>query len=280
MKRPAIYIGFLYILGLITASIVIEQFRIVACVMMIILAIVLLLINKKIWKYVLFSTLSCVIACCSYWHCENMIIKNQVNYIGKEVVFTGNIASQIIYDSGYAEYILTGYFQDDNIKANIKLFCENQDLNYGDEIIISGVAQRIQSNYIFDSETYYQAKQIFLEFDITTEILEINISEYKTLKNIIYNWRANMTEKILSHMDSEAGAMLTGMLFGDKSSMRYATKKALYRTGIGHILAVSGLHLDFLAGCVLFLLKKCKVGRKLSFLIIMLVCSGFVLCAG
>lgn len=278
MKRPAIYIGFSYILGLITASVI--HLRIVACISMLVLAMGLLLVNKKIWKYVLFSTLSCLIACCSYWHCENRVINKQINYIGQEVVFTGNISSQVIYDSGYAEYILKGCFQDDNLKFNIKLFCENQNVNYGDEIIISGIPERIQANYIFDSANYYQAKQVFLEFDAMTEIQEINISEHKTLRSIIYNWRASMTEKILSHMDSETGAMLTGMLFGDKSGMSKSTKKALYRTGIGHILAVSGLHLDFLASCVIFLLHKCKAGRKLSFGIIIITCSLFVLCAG
>ena len=280
MKRPAIYIGFSYILGLVIALLITEQLRIIACVMILVLPTGLLLINRNIWKYVVFSTLSCVIACCSYWHCEIMTIQKQVNYIGQKVIFTGNIISQVVYDSGYAEYILTGYFQDSDITANVKLYCENQELNYHDEMVISGVPEKIQGNYIFDSEAYYQAKQVFLEFDAMTEILEINVSESQTIKSKIYHWRVNMTEKILSCMDSESGAMLTGMLFGDKSGMSRATKKALYRTGIGHILAVSGLHLDFLAGCLLLLLKKCKAGRKLSFMIIAVVCSGFVLCAG
>lgn len=279
MKRPALCIGFPYILGLVTASVIAGQFRMFVCIAIVLLAICLMLLRRTVWKYVLFSTLSCLIACCSYWHHETMTIEKQMIYAGKETSFTGQVTEQTVYENGYAEYILKGCFPD-NTTANIKLYCENQNLNYGDEMIISGVPARIRADYVFDSAEYYQAKNIFLEFDFMTEILEVNVLEYQTLRSCIYHWKASMIERILAYMDAETGAMLTGMLFGDKSGMSRATKKALYRTGIGHILAVSGLHLDFLAGCMAFLLKKCKAGRKLSFGMIAVLCSLFVICAG
>ena len=286
MKRPALWIGFPYLLGLVAASAVTGQFRIVLCIGIVLSALLLCLFSRTVWKYLLLSTLSCLIACCHYWHHETSTIGRQQDYVGQEIIFTGEVTELSVYDSGYAGYVLTGYFAEipEETGIKIKLFCENQNADYGDWITIAGIPEKIQGNYIFDSAEYYQARNIFLEFGIMIEILEVEKnpeqSLFRKLVYGIYHWRTDMIQKILDRMGQETGSLLTGMLFGDKSAMSRETKKDLYRTGIGHILAVSGLHLDFLAACVGFLLKKCHAGRKFSFGMIAIVCSLFVICAG
>lgn len=286
MKRPALWIGFPYLLGLVAASAVTGQFRIVLCAGIVVSALIVCLFSRTVWKYLLLSTLSCLIACCHYWHHETVTIGRQQAYVGRETVFTGEVTELSVYDSGYAGYVLTGYFQENSQETGIKikLFCEDQNADYGDRIMISGIPERIQGNYIFDSAEYYQARNIFLEFGIMTEILEVEKDAgqglFRKLVYGIYHWRTDRTEKILSRMGQETGGLLTGMLFGDKSAMSRETKRNFYRTGIGHILAVSGLHLDFLAACIGFLLKKCRAGRKFSFGILAAACSLFVICAG
>ncbi|MDE5755325.1 MAG: ComEC family competence protein [Oscillospiraceae bacterium] len=286
MKRPALWIGFPYLLGLVAASAVTGQFRIFLCIGLVTSALIVCLFSRTVWKYLLLSTLSCLTACCNYWHHETITIERQQDYAGQKTVFTGEVTELSIYDSGYAGYVLTGYFAEnpEDTRIKIKLFCEDQNADYGDRITIAGIPERIQGNYIFDSAEYYQARNIFLEFGIMTEILEVEKNPkqdlFRKLVYGIYRWRTDMTKKILAQMGQETGGLMTGMLFGDKSTMSQETKRDLYRTGIGHILAVSGLHLDFLAVCVGFLLKKCHAGRKFSFGMIAIVCSLFVICAG
>ncbi|MDE6088735.1 MAG: competence protein ComEC family protein [Oscillospiraceae bacterium] len=293
MKRPAVWIGFSYLLGLLTASVV--QFRIFLCTGIVLFAGMVILWDRTVWKYLLCSTLSCLIACCSYWHQEEIVnrkIADQECYVGQDVVFTGEITELSHYKNNYTGYILTGYFAENPESDGIRihLFCEDQNTDYGDRMTISGIPERIRGSYVFDSEAYYQAKNIFLEFNFLTEILAIEKSEnseksgiqpiFQNLVYQIYHWRTDMTERLQSRMGEETGGFLTGMLFGDKSGMDRTTKKALYRTGIGHLLAVSGLHLDFLAACLGFLLKKCRAGRKLTFMIIGIACGLFAICAG
>nr|MDE6729685.1 competence protein ComEC family protein [Oscillospiraceae bacterium] len=283
MKRPAVWIGFSYLLGLLTASVI--QSRIFLCMGMVLFAGIVILWDRTVWKYLLCSTLSCLIACCSYWHQEeisNRKIAEQERYAGQEAVFTGKIIELSHYANSYAGYILEGCFEEDPESDGIRihLFCEDQNADYGDQMTIAGIPERIQGSYVFDSEAYYRRKQVFLEFDFQTEILDVE--KYKNLNLVyaIYHWRTDMTERLQSRMGEETGGFLTGMLFGDKSGMDRHTKKALYRTGIGHLLAVSGLHLDFLAVCLGFVLKKCRAGRKLNFLIIGIACGLFAICAG
>ena len=273
MKRPALYIGIPYALGLLIAS----KFDILSWGVILLTAFGILLYRRAVWKYVLLSTLSCLIACC---HHEDVTGRRQADFAGREIVFSGQITEKTAYSSGYANYVLKGIIQEYDVSANIELFIEDDTLSYGDTVTVSGIPKLISSSYLFDSERYTSVKNIFLRFEADTEILEIQPLEKETLRSIIYHWRERMKERILSHMDTDTGAMLTAMLFGDKSSLDYSAKTALYRTGIGHILAVSGLHLDFLALCVSWILEQCKAGRKFSFLIIMILCGLFVICAG
>ncbi|MDE5769094.1 MAG: ComEC/Rec2 family competence protein, partial [Oscillospiraceae bacterium] len=255
MKRPAVWIGFSYLLGLLMASVV--QFRIFLCTGIVLFAGIVILWNRTVWKYLLCSTLSCLIACCSYWHHEEIMnreIVKQERYAGQEVVFTGEVTELSRYQNSYTGYILTGHFEEDPESDGIRihLFCEDQNADYGDQMTISGIPERIRGSYGFDSEAYYRGKNIFLEFNFLTEILSVEKFKnseksgiqriFRNLVYSIYHWRTDMTERLQSQMGEETGGFLTGMLFGDKSGMDRHMKKALYRTGIGHLLAVSGLH--------------------------------------
>ncbi len=278
MKRPALYIGLPYVLGLLIAS----RLDILSWSVILLTAFGMILYRRSVWKYVVLSTLSCLIACCCYWHHDNMTALKQKDFAGLEIVFTGQIIEKTVYSSGNADYLLKGRIDRGDTPAKIELFIDDDSFSYGDVLKISGRPEQIASSYLFDSAAYARAKNLFLCFDLhtATEILEVQPLEKQTLFSLIYNWRTRMTERIQTHMPSDTASMLTGMLFGDKTGLRHSVRTSLYRTGIGHTLAVSGLHLDFLAMCISLIFSKFKAGRKSKFMIIMLLCSLFVICAG
>ncbi len=277
MKRPALYIGLPYILGLLIAS----RLDILSWSVMLLAALGVIVYRRSVWKYVVLSTLSCLIACCCYWN-HDTAAQNQKSLAGLEVTFTGKIIRKTAYASGNADYLLQGRIDRNDIPAKVELFIDQDDFNYGDVLTFSGRPKKIESSYLFDSESYARAENLFLCFDLETgtEIIQVQPIEKQTVSSMIFHWRNRMTERIRQHMPEDSAAMLIGMLFGDKSGMRHSLKTSLYRTGIGHILAVSGLHLDFLAMCISWILEKCRAGRKLQFLLILPVCSLFVICAG
>ena len=277
MKRPALYIGLPYIMGLLIAS----RLGILSWSVILLTALGMILYRRSVWKYVVLSTLSCLIACCSYWHHTALTETVQKAFIGEEIIFTGQITEKTAYASGNADYILKGIINE-AVPANIELFIDDDSFHYGDSLTISGKPEKITSNYLFDSEMHSRAKNLFLCIDKETEpeISEVKPLERQTLFSVIYNWRMRMTERIQAHMPEDTGAMLTGMLFGDKTELRRSVKTSLYRTGIGHTLAISGLHLDFLAICANWILERLKAGRKAKFCLIGLACGLFVICAG
>ena len=69
-------------------------------------------------------------------------------------------------------------------------------------------------------------------------------------------------------MTEENSAISYAMYFGDKSEITYETKNAFSKSGISHILAISGLHVGVLVGLLMFIFKKCKINKYVSFGII------------
>ncbi|MBR0485917.1 MAG: ComEC/Rec2 family competence protein, partial [Oscillospiraceae bacterium] len=278
MKRPALYIGLPYIMGLLIAS----RLDILSWSVILLIAFGIILYRRSVWKYVVLSTLSCLIACCCYWHHDSMTAQVQKEFAGLEIIFTGKIIEKTAYASGNAEYLLKGRINRGDTPANIKLFIDDDSFHYGDILTVSGCPERIASDYLFDDESYSRAKNVFLCFDLYTEkeILEVQPLKKQSLFSIIYSWRTRMTERIQVRMPADTASMLTGMLFGDKTELRHSVKTSLYRTGIGHILAVSGLHLDFLAMCANWILEKLRAGRKSKFILSAILCGLFVICAG
>ena len=281
MKRPALCVTVPYVLGLVLTSVFVRQLWIpVGGVVL--TAVVLLLWRRDMWKYVLLGTLSCLTACCVYW-CKDVSFVQQAALQGQEAVFEGTVTSVTVYQSGYARYYLEGTFEDVSLQelpAKAELFCEQTDYIPGDALTLYGRPEEQTSGYLFDNAAYARSQGICLRFGNETEILENPDAVRKDIHRVLYKWRTAMCQRILAKMGEETGPMLTGMLFGDKSGMSRDSRNSLYRMGIGHVLAVSGLHLDFLALCVSWALKKLRVGRYTACGLMAVLCGLFVLCAG
>ena len=276
MKRPALYLGLPFTAGLVLAAA--WQSPLLLCGIAV-LALGLIVWRRAWWKYVLLSTLSLVTACCVYWWTDAQTLQKQAGYAGQEAVFTGQIRELAVYDSGWTRCVLAGAF-DGGTAARVYLLTDETELDYGDTLTVSGTPAALASGYLFDSAGYARANRICLQFGADAVIQERTPLASPTLRSVIWHWRTEMTARIRSQMREETGAMLTGMLFGDKSGMSNTGKSLMYRMGIGHLLAVSGLHLEFLAFCISWALYHLNVGRRVTFAVVTGFCFLFVICAG
>lgn len=87
--------------------------------------------------------------------------------------------------------------------------------------------------------------------------------------------RSRLSSNIYSAVpDSEAAAMTIAVLTGDDGAIPRRTYSLYQRSGIAHILCVSGLHLSILSGIILAVLTL--IGRRPALLLSMLSMGGFV----
>ena len=91
--------------------------------------------------------------------------------------------------------------------------------------------------------------------------------------------RLTLYDRLISALGVQYGTVAYGMLTGDKSELDETTLRLYNLSGIGHILAVSGLHIGLLAALIMVLLEKCRVPRTVRAVVTfcaLLVYAAFV----
>lgn len=68
-------------------------------------------------------------------------------------------------------------------------------------------------------------------------------------------WRWRMAEHIRERADPETAGIAAALLTGDRSGIPPDQAEALRATGLGHILAISGLHMSLFAGGLFFVVR-------------------------
>lgn len=95
----------------------------------------------------------------------------------------------------------------------------------------------------------------------------------------LIRWRAFLADRIHTFAPGETGAVLAAMLVGDRSRLSAGLNASFRRSGLSHLLVVSGLHLVILSRMVwLFLAPFVRERRRAFFLIGF--CWGFALLTG
>lgn len=79
--------------------------------------------------------------------------------------------------------------------------------------------------------------------------------------------RQNIRDKLSYLMSGKEGGLSVALITGDKSYLDRDVKTAFMYSGTSHIMAVSGLHLSVIIGALMFILKRLKVGKKISSLV-------------
>lgn len=178
--------------------------------------------------------------------------------------FSGEVTDIRLYDGDNASYTLKGKING-KLSAKVNLFTDNQDAGYGDIIDIRNCKFSVfENSYIFNAEDYYKSENIYLSAN-NAESIEIYHRNSRKVKNLLAQYRDKMMDKFRIILGDECGGFMAGMIFGEKQSVEDNLKTALYRSGIGHVLSVSGLHVSIIAAFLMLLLRKTGVNKFLSF---------------
>lgn len=108
---------------------------------------------------------------------------------------------------------------------------------------------------------------------VDIDSLSFSPGEAKPLESFMQNWR----ELYVQNMGVKYGNIAFSMLTGDKLALDYDVTSYFSAAGLGHILAVSGLHIGFMVLILNFLLKK--FGRKVRYSVILAVMLAYTVIA-
>ena len=129
----------------------------------------------------------------------------------------------------------------------------------------------------FNQKEYYQKQNITMSLqDAVVHI--INPQKKRSLwyrfREKLTEFRCKMSRTILSHMGEEYGGILCAMLLGDDAYLNETWKELLQKSGIGHLLAISSLHVSLVGMSVYKGMRKTGIPIWFS-----AICSSVLLCS-
>ena len=114
-----------------------------------------------------------------------------------------------------------------------------------EKVRISGKVSQMTDSARFNSRSYYYPRGIFLEGN--ADSTELTGEFGSPIMRGVTALRDYASKSIAAAMDPESAAFAQAILCGDKSELPLRTKTILYRSGIGHLFALSGTHLTIIA---------------------------------
>lgn len=127
----------------------------------------------------------------------------------------------------------------------------------GNRIRVSGDAAVFESARNpgnFDQKFYYQKKGIHVV--VYADSAEIRSNRTYLVREGLAVLRERWKELLVERLGEEYGNSMSAILLGDKSELDGELKTLYQKSGIGHILAISGLHMSFLGMGLYKLLRK------------------------
>ena len=148
------------------------------------------------------------------------------------------------------------------------LLYSGQELDYGDTISFTCKIEQPSAPRnpgTFDEQMYLAGKGAgFSVFQNDAEVMGNSIAWYQ--------YPLLLREKLAENMDmifsEQSAPVVKAMFLGVKDELPQELRDSFSRTGIAHILAISGLHIAVISYAINFLLKKLRAERRLRFSIL------------
>lgn len=186
-----------------------------------------------------------------------------------EVAVVGRVTDTLFTsEENYSNVLLEDVSIDGEKAKNVRLFVYgNGDVEVGDILAFSSTVEAVKpfNLGVFNLTSYrngigYSSSANFSDIVITEGNMKIDEA-----------FRSSVKEALLGNMNERNAYIAYAVLFGDQSGIDDEVDEVYRNSGIVHVLTVSGLHIAFIVGALMLLLKLFKGNKFLSLTIISIV---------
>jgi competence protein ComEC len=96
----------------------------------------------------------------------------------------------------------------------------------------------------------------------------------------IYEWRERLLAEIDGKFSTETAGVLKAALLGNRYTLSHDTAERFRAGGTFHVLVISGLHISFIGGIVLFLMRRVTKRRVWQFTVSVAVLWAYTIAVG
>ena len=151
--------------------------------------------------------------------------------------------------------------KDTNGKVRITLYRDTTSADYKDRVRIKDVRLYMPRNFKnpggFDYKRYMEDHGIYVIGSISKgNKIEVLDKDKGGMLSYIYKSKERLSHFIEKNALPEESSILKTMVFGERSAISKEMRNIFSSTGIAHLLAVSGLHVGFVAFASFLIFKK------------------------
>jgi len=170
-------------------------------------------------------------------------------------------------------------------RVRTRIFEEAPRLRYGDAIEMCGTIRRPlppTNPGQFDYKTFLarQGIHVLARANYAVNVRLLSHGHGSPIKRAVFAVRRAADRFLARHASPRIRSILLCMLFGNRNAIPDDVEEAFVRTGVVHVLAISGLHLMILAGSLWWLLCLTRLDRRanaavvLAFVVFYAVMTG------
>ncbi|MFV1950850.1 MAG: DNA internalization-related competence protein ComEC/Rec2 [Nitrospinota bacterium] len=147
-------------------------------------------------------------------------------------------------------------------RVRITIYERGIQLQYGDKILVKRVRLHRPGSFknpnAFDYEAYMADRGIYVTGGVSRNkrIEVIERAEHVDIFAFIYGIKKRMIDFIDSTLPDREASIMKGMVLGERGAIPGDIRRIFIESGIAHLLAVSGLHIGFIAFTIFYLLKR------------------------
>lgn len=148
---------------------------------------------------------------------------------------------------------------------------------YGDVLSLRGkivIPEKLGNPYEFDYKKYLNSKNIVAQIS-TYDVEVVDVKKSNIFLKIIYSFKDRVSYRIDSIMPEIESNLFKSMLYGDDKFLDEDIKEDFEKSGLSHLLAVSGSNLAMIMMIILYISKKMNKNISVIFVVII----GYILCA-
>ena len=138
-------------------------------------------------------------------------------------------------------------------------------VHYGDHLRVVGVAEVPQPFEGFDYPAYLARQGIFATMAIDEDELEVLGRGRRSLLVLGDRIRQVVLERLDQRLRPDQSAVARSLLFGDRTALPEPIEEAFSRSGLMHLLAVSGLHLGIFLGGAWWALRRLGLRPRVAY---------------
>lgn len=154
-------------------------------------------------------------------------------------------------------------------------------LQAGDRFYMVATGSNFENSGTYEERLYAIPDGILGVFVCQTsencDILEEKSNSWRVL---FPKWNEAVVERLMTRISGEEGALSAALLLGDRDALSDDVRLAFERSGVSHLLALSGLHVSVLMGGLEWLLRKLCCPKKVRAAVVIPVAFGYMLLTG